>query len=193
MARGLPLPSPVRGVFRIFRNDSDGLGFFDFSSEGFFRSLITMAYVVPVYCLILSFDFTGTSENLTGFLVVQGFGVLLEWAIFLAAMAWFARVFQLSATYVPFIVVYNWSQVVVVTVLLFVTWLVSLGLLPPRIAGIAVMIVFIGSIFLLWRAARIAFQAPVMQAAAVVILEFLMSWLIRLGVSAAGYELGIGV
>ena len=99
-------------------------------------------------------------------------------------MAAFAHAFDLGRSYVAFMVAYNWSQLVVMSVLLPATAVVVLLPLPQALAGLALLAVMAAALAYLWFIARTALEISAPLATAVVALEFALTYLIRIGVAA---------
>lgn len=98
----------LRGALLLARFDPRGVGHFDVSLDGFWRSFLGALLVAPLTIGNMlaeagDADISWLSEALR---------YMVGWALFPIVMIPMARVMGLSGQYVPFVIAYNWMQVV---------------------------------------------------------------------------------
>ncbi|MCK7614042.1 hypothetical protein [Roseibium sediminicola] len=175
------------GSWLLLRNRPEGMAFFDQSIQGFWRSFLVIGLLVPL--LLVSglaekqFYF---AENLyhpdafpdSAFWFAQLAGFGIDWLALPLLLALVAVPIGISHRYVPFIVVRNWSSLLVsipymVTYLLFLLGLISTGI--TVLLSLTCLVVVIWYRYLV---ARIALQASVSLAIGVVVLDVVLTLLI---------------
>jgi hypothetical protein len=162
----------VRGAWLIFRFEPAGLWQFDLTIPGFWRSFWAPVLMLPVYGGLLAL-LAGTVDAA---LVLDCVGYLAMVALWPLVTAVIARSFGLTAHYVPYIIATNWASVI--SLLLQIPaalMLVSAGDKPGFVVlalWFTTQVVTFGYQFLV---ARVAFNAPAGLAAALVLLELLMT------------------
>lgn len=170
------------GAYRLARLDAQGMRLFDLSIAGFWRSFFAAILMAPFFALLVYLQ--GGEDYFADAAIVEFAGYFLGWAAFPLAMVAFAHAFDLGRNYIAFMVAYNWSQLVVMVVLLPVTAIVVLLPIPGALAGLALLAVMMAALAYLWFIARTALAISPPLAAAVVALEFALTYLIRVGVAA---------
>ena len=170
----------VRGAWLIFRFEPAGLWQFDLTITGFWRSFWAPALMLPVYAAVMA--------ALAGAVDAQ---VLLDCASYVIMVvlwplitAWIARTFQLTAHYVPYVIASNWATVVALLVQAPVALLLAVSGDQPGFVVVALwfttQVVIFGYQFLL---TRVAFTAPAGLAAALVLLQLLVTLAVDYGLA----------
>ena len=98
----------LRGAFLLARFDVRGLEYFNFTLEGFWRSFAGAALIAPLAAVSLIAATGDASVNWLSEVTRYCVG----WALFPLVMIPIARLLGLSNAYVPFVIAYNWTQVV---------------------------------------------------------------------------------
>lgn len=98
----------LRGALLLARFDPRGVGHFDVTLDGFWRSFVGALLVAPFFIGGMLAE-AGDAEIAW---LSETFRYLTGWALFPLVMIPMARVMGLSARYVPFVIAYNWMQVV---------------------------------------------------------------------------------
>ncbi len=176
--------SAIYGAYRLARLDQGGMKHFNLSIEGFWRSFFAAAVVLPFYIVLMFGPLGGYAESAAGiefFLLVKLGSYAVGWVLFPLAMILLTRLLSLSANYVAFIVVHNWSAVIQVAVLLPAYLLVpSDG--PPQGAGaLVLMMAFAAVLFYQWYVARVALRASALTATGVVVFDVVLTEFVELG------------
>lgn len=171
------------GAYRLARLDPQGMRHFDLSIGGFWRSFFAAILMAPFFALLILLQ--AGEDHFAEAAGAEFAGYFVGWAAFPLVMATFAHAFNLGRSYIAFMVAYNWSQLVVMAVLLPATAAAVLLPMPPALAGLALLTVMAAALAYLWFIARTALEISAPLAAAVVVLEFALTYLIRTGVAAA--------
>lgn len=167
----------VTGAFRLARRDPNGLACFDASPHGFWRSFWAAALVAPAF-LIIDLLSGGLSGD-TGLrqIVIKLIGYAIDWTAFPVVMITVADSLGKWPLYTRYIVAYNWSAVVQMSVLLPVA---ILALAAPSHATMLVAQA-VTIVMLVYRAyvAHVALAVGLGTAAGVVLLDVLLAGLLR--------------
>lgn len=173
----------VRGAWRLLWWDESGLESFDQSDEGFYRSFgamgVAFVLLIPVFMADhrAGLEFAAGTPDvrfampLTVYLATEFVVGIFGWAVFLMLMVPFARAFGVVDRFVPYVIAYNWTSLLMVS-FGFVLALFQLAGLVPWDMALAVQLVF-AFVFLLysWFVAVTALRLPALDAAAVVAME----------------------
>ncbi len=187
------MPSPeyvirhIYGAWRLARLDPAGMGYFDNSIGGFWRSFFAAIVVAPFYAVMVIPSFAQAIEggaDMGLLVVIELIAYALGWAVFPLAMILLARMLSLEAAYVPYIIAYNWSAVIQVGVFLSLTLLDKIAVVPEGLSALLVMIAVLAILFYLWFIARVALGTTALTAAGIVAFEQVISYLIARGTDA---------
>ena len=170
----------LNGSLMLLRGDGAGLAWFDLSIEGFWRSLRIAWLLAPIYALILLLDVSAGTPSIA-YVLINLIGYGIGWFGFLLLMLPLARHFGLTNSYLPYAIAYNWSQMVMLMALLPLTLLQALPQASTAFSGLLSLAFLIASIFYSWRIATLALRAPPLLASDIVVLDFLFSLLLHLG------------
>ena len=171
----------VYGAWRVAVLDESALGWFDLTIAGFWRSFAAAIVAAPLYFLIIlvpasdEVSATAGGTGVTANIVIY----LVSWVGFPVVMLFVTRLMSLDRNYASFIIVHNWSQVVVMIALLPVSLAAMTGVVADATVSLAGLVVSIAVLFYMWCIARTALGAATGTAIAVVILDILIDWLIR--------------
>ena len=186
MINGNDILRAAYGAGRLALRDRGGMAFFDVSYEGFWRSFAIYVLVLPAYLfLAVARPGDGGGQDIDALLLAKTLSFAASVIAFPVAMIAVSRAFSLQAHYVPFIVAYNWGQIVVVAVAVV---LAAMGNLLPlgRAIELTLSIALrLWSLYFLWFIARVALQASGQTAAAVTALEFVLSLAVQSAVESA--------
>ncbi len=190
------IASGLRGALRLFLFDAQGLGQFDVSINGFWNSFFVAVLVAPLYFgavainhnleqallpLIQMMMPAGQTLTLPSFstrLTLEAIAYPLDWIAFPLAMIPLARLLKRTATYVPYIIAYNWSQTVTALLQLTPLALYAAGLLGPQSANVGLIPAFFASMVYRWYITRVALGVTASIALALVFIDALISLLL---------------
>lgn len=186
----------IYGAWRIARMDPEALKYFNVSIEGFWRSFFAILIVAPFFLLsrsVADSSFSPDAENILGkegydFLIFRIGVFIVGWISFPILMVPLARLLNLSSTYVPYIIAWNWSTVVASIFLLPASLIVGYGLMPDNLAGFIFMVIYVTILFYGYLVARSGLGCSAVTAIAIVLIDFLLSLLIGAGAEHLSYS-----
>ena len=167
----------VGGALRLARGDRRGLGFFDASIDGFWRSFRAGLICYPLYLLLLSFRIAGSAWAASGpvsILAAETIAYVISWVAFPLLMLPLARWLDRDDRFLPFMVAYNWSQIPQAVLFLLIGLDGATGLLPPPVVHFAGLLATIVVLVYEWFIARVALMVTGAQACLVVIIDILL-------------------
>lgn len=170
------LAESLTGAWRLARLKPDGFAWFDLSADGFWRSFLAMPVAAPLFLGFVAAQAGGGPLD-AGTLVVQLLSYLVVWCLFLGLMVPFARFFGLGPGYVPFVVAYNWAQVLMLMLFLPLTLLRAAGVMPGLMNVVIVLLMAFGMVYV-GVLARFGLRADWPQTVAVVLIEMVTSYAI---------------
>ena len=162
------------GAFRLARLDGRGMGYFNLSIEGFWRSFFAAAIVAPGDALL------GAQKLATGpaavdpavAVLIEAAAYALSWIAFPVAAVFLTTLLGLSRNYVPLIVAANWAEVLQFAAFLVV--MLATVLLPSGVRG-PVLVAVIGAILAYeWFVARTALETTGGVAVGIVLVDLVL-------------------
>ncbi len=174
----LYLAASLTGAWRLARLKPDGFAWFDLSADGFWRSFLAVPVVMPLFLGFVAVQAGGNPPSWAGYFFVEVLGYILAWFTFLGLMVPFARFFGLGPGYVPFVVAYNWAQVLILMLLLPPTLLRAAGLMPGLMTVLIAVLLTLAILYI-GLLARLGLRTDWPQTVAVVLIEMVTSYAIR--------------
>ena len=168
----------VGGALRLAVGDRRGLGSFDTSIDGFWRSFRAGLICYPLYLLLLGFRVTDAQWAASGIapiLVVETIAYVISWTAFPLLILPLSRCLGRENRFLAFMVVYNWSQIPQTVLFVLVGLDGATGLLAPSAAQFAGLFAIIASLVYEWYIARVALAVTGAQATLVVIFDLVLS------------------
>jgi hypothetical protein len=175
----------LSGAWRLLLLDPAGMGRFDISIGGFWRSFFAAVLVAPLYALRAMVDPAPAEAEAAGVghALATVVTYVLAWAAFPVAMIYIARFLDLRGTYVGFIVALNWARVLQAVLLVGVSSAAALAGAPSdflTLTAIAAVLAY------QWVVTKTALATTGTIAAALVIIDALMESLIVAAAAALG-------
>ena len=167
----------VGGALRLAVGDRRGLGFFDASIDGFWRSFRAGMICYPFYLLLLAFRISTphwAASGVPSILVVETISYVISWVAFPLLMLPLLRTLGRQSRFLPFMVAYNWSQIPQTALFVLVALDGAAGLLSPSSAAAASLVAAIASLVYEWYIARVALLVTAAQAMLVVIIDLVL-------------------
>lgn len=164
----------VGGALRLACGDRRGLGFFDISIDGFWRSFRAGVICYPLYLLLLGFrvsDAQWEASGIAPILVVETIGYVISWVAFPLLMLPVSRWLGRDDRFLAFMVAYNWAQIPQTGLFVLVGLERTTGLFAPSAAQFTGLLAVIASLVYEWYIARVALTVTAAQAALVVIVD----------------------
>ena len=176
----------IHGAWRIALLDRGALNYFDLTINGFWRSFMALGIVLPLYLAFLIIGHgkspgpglaPGPVPALEWYIVVKMAAFNITWLLFPLIMVPISRLLDLSATYVQYIIVWNWSNVLAVAVVLPAVMLFLSSTLPGQTGAIVLMVAHITMLFYGYLVARAGLQCKLVTGVGVVAFNFVLSLL----------------
>jgi hypothetical protein len=101
----------LQGAWLLARGETRGMGLFDLSVEGFWKSFAAALLAAPAYLLVLleQYAVLGRPEHLAGTVAAEILAYACGWLAFPVAAAFLTRLLGLGGRYVPLVVASNWG------------------------------------------------------------------------------------
>ena len=179
----------INGAWRIARMDQNALNYFNMSIEGFWRSFLAVLIVVPLYVVFLVLNLgqlsgmelpTGSATSKELYVAIKLAAHILGWLAFPVVMIPISRLMDLSQSYVPYIIVWNWSNVLVMAVILPAVLLFPPSAQSDQSAKLILIAAQITVLFYGYLVARAGLQCKILTAIGVVMLDLLLGLLFNL-------------
>jgi hypothetical protein len=167
----------VGGALRLARGDRSGLGFFDTSLDGFWRSFRAALVCYPLSMVLLALRLPAVRWGEAGaatILAVETIAFVISWVAFPLVVLPIARFFDRENRFLPFMVVYNWSQIPQTGLFAIVGLDAATGVLPPAAAQLAGLGAVAAVLVYEWYIARVALAVTAAQAALVVVVDVVL-------------------
>jgi hypothetical protein len=167
----------VGGALRLARGDPRGLGFFDTSIDGFWRSLRAGLICYPFFLILLAFRVSAAHWAASGVMriaIVETIGYVISWVAFPLLMLPLSRWLGREDRFLPFMVAYNWSQVPQTALFVILAADTASGLLPHAVAQFADFAAAVAVLLYEWYIARVALAVSSSQAVPVVLLDLVL-------------------
>lgn len=168
----------VVGTLRLAIGDRRGLGFFNTSIDGFWRSFRAGAICYPFYLLLVGFRVSAAQWDASGvapILIVETIAYVVSWVAFPLLILPVSRQLCRDDRFLTFMVAYNWSQIPQTLLVVLVALDGWTGLLPTSEASFAGLLAVIATLVYEWYVARVALAVTGTQATLVVIIDLLLS------------------
>ncbi len=169
------------GAWRLALFDPSGMRHFNLTISGFWRSFTAMFLALAFVLLVKSLQGApdpGDGGATVGLNPVVGtIAFFVDWIAFPLAMIVVAKFFNLSANYVPYIIAYNWSQLIGQAFVAATS--VAIGATFGQGALVLMMIPMGAVLVYAWFVTKTALMVPGGTAFAIVVLSVLLSILIN--------------
>lgn len=159
------------GAIRLARADASGMGYFDATRAGFWRSFYAAALVAPLYAavLIARMATDPAAPSPLPFAIVEASAYVIHWVAYPLLMVTVCRRIGCEQKYVGYIVAYNWAAVLQNVLFLPLTLLGILGAFGTGVANFALASAFALILLYDWFIARTALGLGNLQAIPLVI------------------------
>jgi hypothetical protein len=171
----------IGGALKLARGDRRGLGFFDISIDGFWRSFRAALMCYPFYLVLLSFRVAAPYWEASGvprIVVVETIGYAISWVAFPLLVMPLARWLGREDRFLAFMVAYNWCQVPQTLLFVILGADAATGLFSAEFAQVAEFAAAVAVLVYEWYIARVALAVSPAQAVPVVLLDLLLGTLL---------------
>ena len=166
------------GALRLAVGDRRGLGFFDTSLDGFWRSFRAAAICFPLYLILVAFRVGSVQWSRSGVpavLIVESISYVISWVAFPLLIQPLARLIGRENRFLSFMVVYNWSQIPQTALFVIVMLDGASGMLTPGSLAFARLVAAVAVLVYEWYIARVTLAVTGAQAMLVVIADLLLN------------------
>lgn len=187
MITGQEIARALTGSWLLLQNRPEGLRWFDRSIEGFWRSFGVFFLLLPFFWINELAEKKQILENAElaaeffpngTFWAVQMTTLALDWTVFPIVLASLAGPVGISKNYVSFIVVRNWSSILVSIAYMLAGLLYLLGIVSSEFLDLITLSLMGVALWYSFNIARIALQTGLSVTLGVVVLELVLSFVI---------------
>ena len=166
----------VFGAWRLAHLDPRGMQYFDTSIEGFWRSFWAAALMAPLYALLVILQLVQREADWDPLRVVlvETIGYAIAWTAFPLAAWYLLAALGKQHRFIPYIVAYNWSNLIQMAVMLPVAALDAADGLPSPLTGIVFMAALAAVLFYQYFIARTALEVDISIAAGLVFVDLMI-------------------
>jgi len=175
------------GAYRLARFDPGGLGFFDVTVQGFWRSFFAAVLVAPLYLILLLIRYSNLPNPLPlfRFITLEAIAYVIAWVAFPLLMASLARLLDRDDYYIRYIVAYNWAAVLQNLLYIPIAILAAAGVLSIALSNTLGLMALALIVAYTWFITRTALEVAAGMAAGIVGLDFMLNVLINTVAEAA--------
>ena len=167
----------IGGALKLARGDARGLGFFDTSLDGFWRSFRAALICYPMYLALLALRVPAPpwgNAGIARILIVESIAFVISWTAFPLLMLPLSRGLSRENRFLPFMVAYNWCQVPQTVLFLIIGLDIATGLLPGSAGDVFGFVAALAVMVYEWYIARVALAIPRAQAVLVVLVDLVL-------------------
>jgi len=167
----------IGGALKLARGDRRGLGFFDTSIDGFWRSFRAALICYPFFLVLLGFRVAAPSWASSGvprILMVETIGYAISWVAFPLLVLPLARWLGREDRFLAFMVAYNWCQVPQTLLFIILGASAASGLFSAEFAQVAEFAAAVAVLVYEWYIARVALAVSASRAVPVVLIDLLL-------------------
>ena len=159
----------IYGAWRLARGDVGGIGYFNGTRQGFWRSFLAMAIVAPLYAsvILLMYEDAADQYEPARFFAVHVIGYVVAWFVFPLIMFYVVQKIDRERRFFAFIAAYNWSSVLQNFIYIPVVVVAQIGIIPPELTYLLVFVLKVLVFVYTWFIARSALGITGMMAAAI--------------------------
>ncbi|AWZ03084.1 hypothetical protein RHODOSMS8_03583 [Rhodobiaceae bacterium] len=184
------------GAWKIARRDPSALSHFDFSADAFWRSFAAFIFATPFYLVFISAEWRMIGDadivvtnSLLGYTTIEFLSYVAFWVLYPLSMVFICRRLNLTHQFAPYIIVFNWSSVLVAVLLAPPYVLYSFGIATIETSAFLILLVFVTALLYHWQIAVTAFRTTSATAAGIVAFEVALGFMINM---VASSFLGVG-
>jgi hypothetical protein len=150
----------LRGLRRLIQFDVGGLGYFDRSMEGFWRSFRVALLLAPLYSIIipLHLEMIKPTVGWPHIMIIEILVYIVSWLLYPIVAYEICRLMGREAEYPGYIVVYNWSRILIVTAQVLVWMPTLMGITEAETSTSLFWVVYVMFLVYLWFIARAALR-----------------------------------
>ena len=176
----------LRGLRRLIQFDAGGLGYFDRSIEGFWRSFRVALLIAPFTAIIIPYELElmKPTAGWQHIMLTETLSYIVRWVLYPTVAYEICRLMGRETEYPGYIAVYNWSTIILVAAELLVWMPTLMGLTAAQTSHRLDLLVFHVFLIYLWFIARAALRIDPISAVGMVVTDYVL-WLVLSGVHDA--------
>jgi hypothetical protein len=178
------IASGIYGAWRLARGDVGGIGYFNGTRQGFWRSFLAMAIVAPLFASVLLLIYEGAPDQYepVRFFSVHAIGYVAAWFVFPLIMFHVVQAIDRSGRFFAFIAAYNWASVIQNFIYIPVVVVAQIDVIPTDLTYFLIFVIKTLVFVYTWFIARSALGITAPLAAAIaagdLVLAGVMNWII---------------
>ncbi len=174
----------ITGAYLLATRDLDGFKLFNLTIEGFWRSFAALLLIAPFYFLFAGLELELQSQaqvdgeavsDHSGYYAGRVVALIVDWIAYPVVMVFVARGLGFAHHYVRYIIVFNWSSVIVFGLLMLPTAAFHLGAISAEHAGLLNLLFLVPVLYYRWFLAKAALETTGLVATGLVLLELTLS------------------
>lgn len=151
--------SAIAGAIELFLGRRAGLGRFDLSADGFWKSFTAALYAVPLYAFVVAGDWQVLSTQaqppaLSTLILVRFAELAFDFTAVPVVLALLARRLKITRSYGTFVIVRNWAMLVILAPQTVVSLLFGLGWLSNDAATLFSLVIIVIALIYSYRITR---------------------------------------
>ncbi|MEL6965435.1 MAG: hypothetical protein AAFO01_21985 [Pseudomonadota bacterium] len=172
------IASSLYGAYRLAWFDETGMGFFNISVEGFWRSFFAAVILAPFYMLSIGQDFINPEDGFSFWAAMVHFLTYgLSWVLF-PLVAFFATdLLGIGQRFTALVVAVNWTSILIFGLLTISVGLVAV--VQHAITELALVILTAALIVYHWFVIKTALETTATVAIAFVLFNFLLGAMLQ--------------
>jgi hypothetical protein len=172
------IASSLYGAYRLAWFDETGMGYFNISVEGFWRSFFAAVILAPFYMFSIGQDFINPEGGFSFWAALVHFGTYaLSWVLF-PLVAFFATdLLSLGQRFTALVVAVNWSSILIFSLLTISVGLVEI--FQHSITELALVVLTAALIVYHWFVIKTALETTTPIAIAFVLFNFLLGAMLQ--------------
>ncbi|MPY70351.1 MAG: hypothetical protein GEU92_09700 [Alphaproteobacteria bacterium] len=169
------------GAWRLARLDAGGVGHFENTVEGFWRSFYAALIVLPAYIILVLLRLADNPPEVgpLSVLAIHAIAYVAGWFALPFAMYYVTGWFDRREYYFRYICAYNWASVLQIAVFLLITAIAASGALPAGTAMAATLAATLAILVYQGFIARVTLGVPVGGAIGIVVLDLVISLILN--------------
>lgn len=177
--------SALTGSVKVAQRAPDALRHFDLSADAFWRSFTAILYALPIYFVFITAGWRmgqdagiELASSLTTYATSELLTYVCLWFFYPLAVAGITRATNLTQTFAPYVIVYNWSSLLIAAFMVPPYIFYSFGLVSVGGASLFIFFLFISVLAYRWILAVHVLKANPLIASGLVALDIGLSVLL---------------
>jgi hypothetical protein len=172
----------LRGLRRLIQFDVGGLGYFDRSIEGFWRSFRAALLLAPLYSIVipLNLELIRPTVGWQHIMIIEILAYIVSWLLFPLVAYEICRLIGRDAEYPGYIVVYNWSKILIVAAQVLVWLPTVMGITDAETSAGLYRVAYVAFLIYLWFIARASLRIDAFSAIGLVLTSYVLTLVLNI-------------